>query len=56
MVDQHLVQVAAGSRPQPTQDAQNFFMGFCRFFSVVGAPSFITVFFIYKGGGNMQRC
>ena len=32
MVDQHLVQVAAGGRPQPAQDAQHFLVGVLRQF------------------------
>ena len=57
VVDQHLVQVAAGGRPQPTQDAQNFFMGVLRqFFLRRGAPLLITVFlFIIKRSGEICK-
>ena len=57
VVDQHLVQVAAGGRPQPTQDAQNFFMGVLRqFFLRRGTPLLITVFlFIIKRSGEICK-
>ena len=57
VVDQHLVQVAAGGRPQPTQDAQNFFMGVLRqVFLRRGAPLLITVFlFIIKRSGEICK-